>query len=192
MQSHVRSLSERVDRLERQNRRLRWLLLGLPVVALLVGAQAQQAVWKGKTVVAEEFILNDPNGKTRASLRVEKDGPRLMLTDKDGRVRVSLAGDSEGDHQKDGPHLWLMDKDGRVRVNLAADNDGNGPGLHLANATGKLLATLRTAKNLYGMLGLYENEQMPILIASRSDAYGVGCVEFFDGNGHFKSSVGGK
>ena len=68
MQSHVLSLSERIDRLERQNRRLRWLLLGLPVVALLIGAQAQQAVWKGKTVVAEEFVLSDPNGKMRATL----------------------------------------------------------------------------------------------------------------------------
>src|SRR5690242_10006409 len=102
MQTHVPSLSERVDRLERQNRRLRWLLLGLPVIALLVGAQAQQAVWKGKTVVAEGFILNDPNGKMRAALKLSKDGS----------------------------HLFLVDNNGQVRVNLAADIDGNGPALY--------------------------------------------------------------
>jgi hypothetical protein len=93
-------------------------------------------------VVAEEFILSDPNGNTRASLRVEEDGPRLLLTDKDGRVRVSLAADSEGITQTDGPHLWLIDKNARVRVNLAADNEGNGPGLLPHRATARLYSPI--------------------------------------------------
>src|SRR5262249_3512408 len=118
MQSHVPSLSERVDRLERQNRRLRWLLLGLPVVTLLVGAHAQRAVWKGKTVTPEEFILSDPNGKMRATLMLQKDAPRL----------------------------FLLDSDGRVRVNLAADSEGNGPALFLVNKE-KVVATLRSYKD---------------------------------------------
>ena len=162
MQSHVPSLSERVDRLERQNRRLRWLLLGLPVVALLIGAQAQQAVWKGKTVVAEEFILNDPNGKMRAT---------LML-------------------QKDAPHLFLLDSDGRVRVNLAADSEGNGPALFLVNKE-KVVATLRSYKDQGPLFGLFADDEKPILTAGRAPQNGVGYVDFFDGKGNWKGSVGG-
>jgi hypothetical protein len=157
------SLEQRVERLERQNRRFRWFLLTLPVLALVLGAEVQKAVWKGKTVVAEEFILADADGKTRALLNL----------------------------QKDGPHFFLLDNDGKVRVNLAADSEGNCPALFLINAEGKSLATLRRLQDGSPVLALFANDEKPVLIAGRNKDNGVGFVEWHDGKGNFKGSMGG-
>jgi hypothetical protein len=79
-----RSLASRVEGLEQQNRRLRWLLLGLPAGALLLGASAAQlADWKGKSVTAEKLILVDGNGKERGALYVHGGEPVLELYNKD-------------------------------------------------------------------------------------------------------------
>jgi hypothetical protein len=84
MNEASRSLSARVERLERQNRRQRWLLLGLPAVALLLGASAAQvADWKGKSVTTEKLILVDGDGKERGALYVHKGEPVLELYNKD-------------------------------------------------------------------------------------------------------------
>jgi hypothetical protein len=100
MNDALRSLEARVERVERQNRRLRWLLLTLPAVALLAGAAAP-GVWEGKKVVAEEVTLKD----------------------KDGQVRVLLAADSGGA----GPHLILYTKKGKVAL-AAGQSKDNGIG----------------------------------------------------------------
>jgi hypothetical protein len=88
-------LETRVDRLERQNRRLLWLLLTLPAVALLAGAAAP-GVWEGKKVVAEEVTLKDKDGTVRVLLAADADGagPHLILYTKKGKVALS-AGQSK-------------------------------------------------------------------------------------------------
>jgi hypothetical protein len=123
MHEQIQSLEVRLNRMERENRRLRWLLLGLPAIALLIGAQAQKAVWKGKTVVAEEFILADPDGKTRASLMMLKDGAHLVLQDQDGKARVRLAANPDGA----GPLLYLYTKDEKAAL-AAGQSKDNGIG----------------------------------------------------------------
>jgi len=80
----LKSLESRVEGLERQNRRLRWLLLGLPVVVALLGASAfQVSEWKGKSVTTEKLILLDGDGKERGALYVHKGEPVLELYNKD-------------------------------------------------------------------------------------------------------------
>jgi hypothetical protein len=79
------TLAQRVEALERQNRRLRRALLLVPVAALLLGAGAAEVKdWKGDSVTAKKFILVDDGGKERAALLTDKDGnPVLEFYNKD-------------------------------------------------------------------------------------------------------------
>ena len=90
---------ERLTKLEwelfAEKRRNRWLLavVGLGVVGVLAWtlttinstAQAQGANSGPKVIRATHFILEDETGKTRATLDVSKDGPRLALYDENGK-----------------------------------------------------------------------------------------------------------
>ena len=106
---------ERLDKLEkelarakRRNRRL------LAVVGLVVGAFA--LVWivaragcNAQSVIrANAFVLQDENGKARAELRMDKDGPGLSLFDAAGKTRAGLT------VVKDAPMLSLYDENGKA------------------------------------------------------------------------------
>jgi hypothetical protein len=78
-------LEQRVESLERENRRLRRVFLLLPVAGLLLGAGAAEVKdWKGKSVTAEKFILVDGDGRERAALSTGKGAePVLEFYNKD-------------------------------------------------------------------------------------------------------------
>lgn len=86
-------LVERLERLGRDNRRLKAVALAaliLPIALLLVGAA--QSV---HTVKANKFVLLDSQGRTRAVLQVgpvPADGASLTFADAAGRKRVALVG----------------------------------------------------------------------------------------------------
>lgn len=70
--------------------------------------RAKQAVGRAEKVIrANRFVLEDENGKVRAFLTVDKDGPRLALFDENGKVRAELS------VVKDGPGLGLYDGNGK-------------------------------------------------------------------------------
>ncbi len=123
MTDRLDAMEARLHRAEKLNRRLFWLLLSLPVVALILGAQGQQAALQGKRVVAQEFVLTDADGKTRATLMALKDGAHLVLQDSDGKARVRLAANAENA----GPLLFLYTKNERVAW-AAGQNKDNGIG----------------------------------------------------------------
>ena len=98
---------ERVERLEREwrraKRRARWLLVagGFAAVGLVLAyalanttptAQAQGASSGLKEIRANRFILEDQNGKSRAELDVDKDGPGLALLDETGKQQPAIMG----------------------------------------------------------------------------------------------------
>src|SRR6266852_6409059 len=95
-QPDVKSLSKRVERLERQNRWMKRMgaVAILCAVVLLVSGQA--SVDTKKTVEANEFVLRDTNGVVRAKLGMGlvfplKNGPALVLYDDVDHQRVSVA-----------------------------------------------------------------------------------------------------
>jgi hypothetical protein len=103
----------RLEKVERQNRRLRGA--GIAVVVLAAaGLLMGQAMPKERIVGAEGFQLKDRHGMLRAELVVDKDGPGLHLRDDNGKERAKLA------VTKDGPRLALYDEDGQGRVWLTA------------------------------------------------------------------------
>jgi hypothetical protein len=59
-------------------------------------AQAQVMGPAKKVIRANEFVLEDENGKARAGLAAFKDGPGLGLSDAKGTPRAGLAAFKDG------------------------------------------------------------------------------------------------
>ncbi len=137
---------ERLENLEREvgraKRRSRWLLaaLGLGLAALaLVWALAGGA--PGAEVRARRLVLEDDEGRERATLEMGAYGPRLRLLDAAGQDRARLAviaddsglslADENGKFcallrvSKEGRALGLADENGKPRVVLCVRKDGS-------------------------------------------------------------------
>ncbi len=107
----LNTLTQRLDRLERENRRLKLVGAILLVALAAVGAMGQvlpKAV--PKVVEAEQFIVRDTKGKIRASLDVVSGVPGLDLLDQNEKTRARLAV-AAGDGA---PNLDLFDRDGQA------------------------------------------------------------------------------
>ena len=90
LERELEALSERVRHLERRHRRLRLMGAAL-VVGTAAVALAGQPATEERTVVAERFVLVDSASKTRAGLRVARDGAvSLTLLDAQENTRAVL------------------------------------------------------------------------------------------------------
>ena len=138
--SEIRQLAAKVERLERQNRRLQWLgIAGLAFIGALVligGANPTQAQ-PGQTGrpgvfadVAAYVLLKDDNAKLRGSLGAGGSGGALRLTDDAGHERALY--NQEG--------IVLRDEKGKVRAVLAITKEG--AKLELLDENGKVLSHL--------------------------------------------------
>lgn len=127
----VDSLSQRLDRLEREIRwwrRLGTVVVSTLVLAFLLGATGQKVA---DEVRAKLFVLVDVDGKDRAALVVTADGPVLALYDRDGKFRADLAVTAAGSA------LALRDRDGAPRAMLGVPTGG--PALGLYDRDGKVI-----------------------------------------------------
>jgi len=92
-------LAERLDRLERENRRLKRLVYGalLGIAAVAVMGQAPSSIVR--VFEAEKFVLHGPDGQIRAELGVETNGEsalRLYPEKKGGKAELMLAVTADG------------------------------------------------------------------------------------------------
>lgn len=126
------SLSQRVARLERDNRRLRRLggtaLVGL--LALLVMGHGEPAV---KRVEGDQIALQAPGGMIRGEMSLGGDGSvRFVLYDRARTPRLELlSGLPDG-----APALTLYDRRWASRASLRLEDDGT-PRLELYDKDGK-------------------------------------------------------
>lgn len=127
------TVEERLERLEQQNRRIKVaasvLVVALCAVALLAGPllhnqASAQAASAPRVVEANEFRLMDDNGKVRAKLCMDRDGPSLDFFNENRKTGASL---SVG---RVGPLLALYDKSGDIRLGLEVGLDGPVLGLY--------------------------------------------------------------
>jgi hypothetical protein len=101
MAQGMEALTERVERLERENRRLKLMgiALALPLVVLIcVGAAG-----KPRTIVAEQIVVLDSHGHARvtigtpevvgAAVAMKPDAPGIWLSDENGIDRTILTND---------------------------------------------------------------------------------------------------
>jgi hypothetical protein len=116
----VAAVLARLEKVERQNRRLRGAGIAVFVLAA-AGLLMGQAMPKARIVEAEGFQLKDGQGMVRAELVVDKDGPGLHLRDDNGKERAELVA-----LHKAGAELVLRDEDGQGRVWLTALEGGAG------------------------------------------------------------------
>jgi len=121
------SITQRLEKLERQNR---WLKVAgsifvLVVASLVFTAQAPSK----KRVEANEFILRDAEGRVSAELLSTGAGASLGMYDPRGQLRAVLA------VGKYGPGLVLVDANGKIRATFGLD-DEEGPSLLQLDANG--------------------------------------------------------
>ncbi len=75
-------LCQRLDRLEKENRRLKRFILGVCVIGIALLAMGQtRPVPKSvpRVIEAEKFVLKDVSGKEKAWLQMKDTGPELKL-----------------------------------------------------------------------------------------------------------------
>ncbi len=136
----METLARRLDRVERENRRLKQAgVVALAVIAavVLMGQATESKV--AKVIEAERFVLLDPSGEIRAVLIQTKGGSSLHLYDEKGKLRVGLvsgAADETG--------LSLYDADGEGRAMLALKPETS-PALRFAAKPMKPQAALGVA-----------------------------------------------
>lgn len=105
-------LPERIERIERDNRRTR--ILGCTALVflaafLLLGLAKQ----KPRILEAESIILRDEAGQIRARLEVKDDMQGIGLYDKKGNLRIGVSLAPDGS-----PIMCLYDEEGQGRVLL--------------------------------------------------------------------------
>jgi|SRR6516225_6859551 hypothetical protein len=111
----LEQLADRLNKLERQNRRLKQFggcLVAFMGLVLLGAAQRQSPA------PPSEFVLRNAEGKDRARLEIARGDPMLRFLDGNGRS-VATMGLSGGVLR-----LQLWDQAGRVQTGLALQNDG--------------------------------------------------------------------
>jgi hypothetical protein len=125
-------LTQRLDRLERENRWLKRMGTGVLVGATAVALMGQRGA--APVVEAQRFLINDPaSGKARAALSLLQDGSvGLSLISADGKS-LSLSADAGGNMG-----LSLVDSNRTLRAALSAGADGS-PTLILHDRSGKVI-----------------------------------------------------
>jgi hypothetical protein len=180
---------ERLEKVEGQLARVKWFnrcLMACIVLPLVVWfmwrsfrpetAWAQAGV---KEIRANGFVVEDENGKTRASLILTESGPQLQLLDENGKSVVLLS------VSKEGPSIGLTDENGKPRAVLRVAKDK--PSLSLHDENGKERATL-----MVGIQGPYltlydENDK---LRADLSVSEGGSSLSLSDENGEERAALG--
>jgi hypothetical protein len=135
MTSEVGNLVQRVAKLERQNRQLK--MIGLGVALGLAAFLLMGAAKTPKTVEAEKIVIRDRYGRSRitigtpasagAAIGTNSDDPMIWLTDDKGADRAILATDG------------LFFANGKSRPTVSLNSDTNGlSGLKLYGTDGKV------------------------------------------------------
>lgn len=127
--SALEGLMNRLDRVERENRRLKEVgsVVLVAVASLVLMGQAVPNV--AKVVEAERFVLRDASGKLRAELAVDDNGAAyLSILDREGkgsRAMVAVLPNGSGG-------LVVSDREGKATAQLDLGLfDGDKPGLRL-------------------------------------------------------------
>jgi hypothetical protein len=118
-QPHRTDLESRFLRLEKQNRRLKQLVIAALIVpaTLLVMGQSPSK----KSVDANEFLLKDDSGRVRVRIGMDPkySYPEIALLDSKGQARVEVfTSDTNGG-------VELLNSKGKTRANFGASEDGS-------------------------------------------------------------------
>jgi hypothetical protein len=166
--SDMQAVLERLEKLERQNRRLK--RGGIIVVLLALGWVVMSQARRSRTIEAQEFDLKDAQGRLRASLAVNGDFTDLSLFSENAEEAARLTGSEHGAEL----HLWGP---GHAFATLdVADSAGSGLHLHHANSWAGVLAAQDSADLT---LSTPEAQDSKSVIGVSRQAYRVGADASF-------------
>jgi hypothetical protein len=128
--SMIPTLLERLEKLERSNRRLKLAGLALVVALAAIGVMGQ-ARPPLQTVEAQEFVVKDAGGVVRARLGASQSAASLNLFHEGGRASLVVSGG-----RGQGAHLAVADAAGKVKGLLLLSPETVGLYLSPVDATG--------------------------------------------------------
>jgi hypothetical protein len=150
------SLEIRIERLEKQNHRLKLSALTVLIAFISVSLLGQTKQTKKPApkspaapgapvtpdqIEAHSFVLKDSNGKVRAELSMTGTGPGLKLRDEAGTALVTL---SLNDGAPQGPLLLMSDPQHKAGVSISVLS-GNGSQLSLVGERPDIQARMAVA-----------------------------------------------
>jgi hypothetical protein len=89
----IQAVLERLEKLERKNRRLKQS--GIVALLVLCAVVLMGQAGPSRTIEATRFVLKDGEGRVRAELNLDEGFPKVILRDKKGLPQVGLGGDDE-------------------------------------------------------------------------------------------------
>jgi len=203
----IEALSQRVARLERQNRRLRQAgvtaLLAFAAIFLMGQAKSSRTaqVSVAKALEAGKLILKDGRGKKRAELGLFLDRPALVFYDEAESALLSLGAEPEGagltlydraagkaaqlNTTENGPVLSLY-SGGLKRLNLSVSRQG--PAVGLVGRKGEAKAAMGLTANddpFLHLFGAGEHGGVQLFVASDRSA-----LRFFDASDRARAVLG--
>jgi hypothetical protein len=161
--SVIPTLLERLNRLERSNRRFKigGLLVLVGLVAIGVMGQARPPL---QTVEAQEFVVKDATGAVRARLGASQSAASLSLSHEGGRAGLVVSGG-----RGQGAHLTVADAAGKIKGLLLLSPETVGLYLSPVDATG----APKAARVVFEVLN-----------------QGTGGFAFYDRNGQTRALMG--
>ena len=178
-------LKDRLDRLERGNRRLRrcglFTFLGVGLVFFMGQAVPGNVP---EVIEAQRFVVKDASGKNLAALGTDRDGaPLLVLTNLDGGLGATLEVTAARR-----PTLTLYDRDGHSRAIMSVDSEGS-PSFSMNDKTGTPRVGLAVATQGSGGLVLYGDKN------TARASFGLGTswspyLVFMDDGGGIRTAMG--
>ncbi len=159
--SPTEAFAERLDRVERENRYLRW------VGAILMLALASLSIWRplgpGATQ-SRRFDLRDNQGRVRATLGFTRGGsPTLEFFNQEGERQISMVAE---EHDAN----LALHQHGQTRVILSAHDDG-ATALNMFGNNGEAPSAFYTWPE--GTSGLFLNgREAPLHLTSHADRPG--------------------
>lgn len=149
------AIHERIERIEKQNRRLKhtMFLLVLSFLALAVmGAKAGPNDGHFRQIIAERISFVDDAGQERMLIGSSEEGTGIRILNKAGKkaLGIGITGD-EG-----GSGILVTDKEGRPRIGLGMDEGV--PSVVMVDENGKKILAMGGDKKGYGFVIMDENE----------------------------------
>ena len=122
------ALERRIEKVERENRRLKIAAL-IAVLGLGGAFSLGAAANPPQKLEADKIVLRDAEGKTRIVLGIDEEGPGIAFLDAKGKLRMNLG------LAKEGPALDLLDAAEHPRATLLLTED-QGPILNFVDKKG--------------------------------------------------------
>jgi len=173
------TLHERMERIEKQNRRLKscmvFLILTLLALAVM-GAKAGPHDGHFRQIIAERISIVDGAGQEMIVIGTGKEGAGMRILNKAGKRVVGLGISAD----EGGNGILVADKQGRPRIGLGMDEGV--PSVAMANENGKKILALGGDEKGYGLVIMDENEVERAGLGFKEGNTGV---VIYDDNGQY-------